>query len=669
MNKLGLRWKLMILLAVPVIGLVYFSAAQVLERMKENANAVNVVQLVNLADSASNLVHELQKERGMSSVYVGSQGQRFGGELAAQTPKTDARVVEYVALAGGFNAKQNGLAFDDAFAAVLAKLATLPNWRQRVLALGKDADSAVAEYTAMNALALDLAGRMAAVSDDAQVARLLVAYVNLSRAKERAGIQRALLSTVFSSGSFKGREDAYGLIISHMGAEDAHLRVFLLQTTDTLRQSLQDKMADPGVKQAHAMRQRAMSGLADANLGIGASDWFAAQSRKIDLMRQVEEEASRYLISMSRTISSQARWGIALATAVSTAVILATLLFGLLVVRGIVRSIGAVSSQLASAADQILSASQQVSASSQSLAQGASEQAANLEETSSTLEEIASMTSQNAGRTDAVESKVGRVHEDALKTGAAMARMSERIHRIKDSSDRTAKIIRTIDEIAFQTNLLALNAAVEAARAGDAGRGFAVVAEEVRNLALRSAQAAKDTSALIEESRERADQGVAASTETEALLQGIRTGVDSASGLVRDVAAASKEQARGVQQINEAVSQMDQVTQSNAANAEENAAASEELSAQAHSLTAIVKDLAAIVSGRNGHGLTEARERFQLEAVEPPASIRPAPGNGSARSSGLRARIVSMQADSAQPAQGDPAVPAGQKLEFRDMPE
>jgi methyl-accepting chemotaxis protein len=178
--------------------------------------------------------------------------------------------------------------------------------------------------------------------------------------------------------------------------------------------------------------------------------------------------------------------------------------------------------------------------------------------------------------------------------------MARRIGAIKESSDRTARIIKTIDEIAFQTNLLALNAAVEAARAGNAGRGFAVVAEEVRSLALRSAQAAKDTSSMIEESQHRAEQGVSASREVQELLQRIRGNVEEAGTMVREVAAASREQSRGVEQITQAVSQMDQVTQSNAASAEENAAASEELSAQATSLRDTVRTLSTLVMGRNG---------------------------------------------------------------------
>ncbi|MBD3344585.1 MAG: chemotaxis protein, partial [Chitinivibrionales bacterium] len=180
------------------------------------------------------------------------------------------------------------------------------------------------------------------------------------------------------------------------------------------------------------------------------------------------------------------------------------------------------------------------------------------------------------------------------------------INKIKTSSDETAKIIKTIDEIAMQTNLLALNAAVEAARAGEAGRGFAVVAEEVRNLAQRSAEAAKNTADLIEGSQKNADNGVAASEDVGRSLEQIGGRVQKVAQLISEVSAASEEQSQGIDQVNTAVAQMDQVTQTNAANSEESASASEELSGQAQNLNVMVAELIAIVGGSSSNTMGNA---------------------------------------------------------------
>lgn len=241
----------------------------------------------------------------------------------------------------------------------------------------------------------------------------------------------------------------------------------------------------------------------------------------------------------------------------------------------------------------------QVASSSQSLAQGATEQAASLEETAASLEHISSASKQNATNSQEAYQLSVQVKSASEQSVAAMQEMVKAIHAIKASADETAQIVKTIDEIAFQTNLLALNAAVEAARAGDAGKGFAVVAEEVRNLAQRSANAAKETAEKLNRSKEFADNGVRVTDDVAKSLKQIESNSNKSAEIVKEIAAASKEQSQGINQVNIAVAELDKVTQQNAAAAEESSAASEELTAQAHVLNDVIGGLSQLVYSHN----------------------------------------------------------------------
>lgn len=290
--------------------------------------------------------------------------------------------------------------------------------------------------------------------------------------------------------------------------------------------------------------------------------------------------------------------------------------------------------QAAVGAGQVAAASNQISAGSQELARGSSEQASSVEQISASLAEVNTITKQNTESAKQSKNLADEAQTAAEKGVKSMTRLSDAVSKIKTSSDETAKIVKTIDEIAFQTNLLALNAAVEAARAGDAGKSFAVVAEEVRNLAMRSAEAAKNTANMIEESVKNADSGVTINEEVMQNFEEINKHIQNIGTVMAEIAAASEQQSQGIDQINTGVEQVNQITQKNAANSEQSASAAEELTSQS-------EDLRTMIGKFKLTNVATAEPVNRIAA----AVAAPAPGNGQ----NVAAPVVAQPTPAAQP--------------------
>ncbi|MBI4027353.1 MAG: chemotaxis protein [Verrucomicrobia bacterium] len=275
-----------------------------------------------------------------------------------------------------------------------------------------------------------------------------------------------------------------------------------------------------------------------------------------------------------------------------------------LIIRSITTPLRRTADLLNTNSDRVFNAATQISSSGQVLSESTNRQAASLEQTSASLEEISSMTKRNAESALSAKDLADKARRVADTGALDMREMSQAMDAIKAASDNIAKIIKTIDEIAFQTNLLALNAAVEAARAGEAGAGFAVVANEVRSLAQRSAQAAKETADKIEDSIKKSERGVQISGKVSHNLQEIVAKTREVDELIAQIALASKEQSQGIEQIALGMTEMDKVTQSNAATAQQSASAGEDLNSQAKALKGAVQDLLFLVEGRGKNGVS-----------------------------------------------------------------
>ena len=283
----------------------------------------------------------------------------------------------------------------------------------------------------------------------------------------------------------------------------------------------------------------------------------------------------------------------------STAVLIVALGVGAYTTWRINRGLRLLTHQVGDGSRSLANASSQITGASHSLAQGSTELAASLEESSASLEEISSMTQRNATHAGDARSLAGETREFAEGSKAGMNALVDAMGAIHTSSENVAKIVKTIDEIAFQTNLLALNAAVEAARAGAAGAGFAVVADEVRALAQRSAQAARETTHSIQDSIQKAERGVTVSADVSERFSEIVARSAKVAELVNEIARASEEQSTGISQVLTAVTQMDQATQNTAASAQECASAATELDAQAKTLHRVVDQLESLSGSRS----------------------------------------------------------------------
>jgi methyl-accepting chemotaxis protein len=351
------------------------------------------------------------------------------------------------------------------------------------------------------------------------------------------------------------------------------------------------------LKELRSEAEEKLHGMAEAN-DIYANQTMPALGNVQEILAKAKDTVKKNIMTDEIMLSA------ATATRMQVAIVGAiTFLLGIilaaLTARGIISLLSGVVKEMSASSNQVSGAAGQISESSQSLAEGASEQAATLEETSSSLEEMSSLTRQNAENAKQADMIRGESRESMETADNSMKELIESMADISSASEKTQKIVKTIDEIAFQTNLLALNAAVEAARAGEAGAGFAVVADEVRSLAMRAADSARDTTSLLDATVEKVKNGTALVSETSEMFYIAARSSERVSTLITEISTASQEQSTGIDEVNRAVTEIDKVTQANAAVAEETASAAEELTAQAAGMNDIVHDLEKMVGIRN----------------------------------------------------------------------
>ena len=621
--------KVLLLLIFPILGLAFFAVTSVTEKTAIVSEMESVQSLAQLAVRVSALVHETQKERGATAGFLGSKGKKFVTELPAQRKNTDLKRDELNSFMETFERDIYSSEFNNQLSSVLSKLEKIQGIRSEVSSMNISTGSAIGYYTGMNGAFLNIIGQMTELSNSGEVTRLIAAYTNFLLGKERAGIERAVMSNTFARDNFgPGMFNKFGTLVAE---QDTYARVFGSLASKEANQIFEQKMSSPVVDEVDAMRKVAYAKASEGGFGIEAGNWFGTITKKINLLKEVENWLSDNLLSQVNRLHGAASAAQIFYIILALVVGAVAMFLALMIARNITGALGpalvalkdiaegegdltqrldehgrdeiaqlaiafnkfaskieTMVSQIKNSANSINTSATEIAAGNDNLSQRTEEQASSLEETASSMEEMTSTVKQNADNTRQANQLAMSTREEAEKGGEVLSNAVDAMGAITDSSKKIADIIGVIDEIAFQTNLLALNAAVEAARAGEQGRGFAVVASEVRTLAGRSADAAKEIKGLITDSVDKVEQGSELVNASGKTLEEIVTGVKKVTDIISEIAASSQEQANGIEQVNSAVMQMDETTQQNAALVEEATAASISMKEQAQGLNQLV---------------------------------------------------------------------------------
>jgi len=603
--------KVALLSLVPLTGLLGISSVVMLKQVEDMQSAETVISMTQLSVSISDLVHELQKERGLSVGHLGSAGQKFKLDLDQQRQASDQKLKHLRQVLRQFDVAKIP-ALSNALSDAEGRLARLEDTRSAVSRLGISGEAAIGYFSDLNASYLATIALLPQFTTQIEINRKLDAYANFLKGKEQAGVERAVLANTFAKDAFG--PGMYERLITLIAFQNTYLDLFETIAPEAYRQFLKQTLSGKFIDETAIMRRKALDKADKGGFGVDPTHWFAMQTGKINLLKDVENYIAKDAISTSNHIKQTASERLWLnGGLIGLAGGLSLLLFWILrrdianqlggepeIVSALAakiadghldrrhrveddRALGIVAAMLtmqkrladvigtiSQCSHQITQAAAEVSNAAQSLSQSSCEQAASIEETSAALEQLTGSVDHNHENAQLTE---------AIAQKAALSATSSRdaVHETVNAMTKIAEKIALIEEIAYQTNLLSLNASIVAAKAGQHGAGFSVVATEVRKLAIHSQDTANEITEL-------ANSGVGIAKKADEVLNEMLPEIQKTATLVQEIASASDEQATGVKQISQAIIQLDSAIQLNAAASEQLAATAEELNDQSRAL-------------------------------------------------------------------------------------